>query len=144
MRKMNQTGSVVIFITLGIALIGAFIGFAVDIGRAYLERARIARLLDGAALAAGKVLQGQVGYENDATRAACDSMLMNGAQVAMAGNNSCVATAGANLTVTLEFFDAPAPGGPMIRHVRVTGTEAMPTTFLRFLGWLAPGGTIRP
>ena len=26
-----------------------------------------------------------------------------------------------------------------MQHVQVTGTEPMPTTFLRFLGWMAPG-----
>ena len=138
MRKLNQKGSVLIFLTLGFALLGTFIGFALDFGRAYLEKARIARLVDGAALAAAKVLKGQSGYENVATQAACDSMLMNGAKVAMSGN-SCAATSGANLTVTLNFFDAPVAGGPPMRYIQVTGTEPMPTTFLRFLGFMVPG-----
>ena len=50
MRKLNQKGSVIIFITLAFALLGTFIGFAVDFGRAYLEKARVARLVDGAVL----------------------------------------------------------------------------------------------
>ena len=50
MRKLNQKGSVLIFFTLAFALLGTFIGLAVDFGRAYLEKARISRLVDGAAL----------------------------------------------------------------------------------------------
>jgi von Willebrand factor type A domain/Putative Flp pilus-assembly TadE/G-like len=137
MRKLNQKGSVLIFLTLAFALLGTFIGFAVDFGRAYLEKARMSRLVDAAALAAAKTLQGQAGFEDEATRAACDSMEMNGAPVVMNGS-SCVST-NSNATYPVTFFDAPVQGGPPIRHVRVEGHEPMPTTFLRFLGWMVPG-----
>ena len=40
MRKLNQRGSFLVFLTLGFALVGTFIGFAVDFGRAYLEKAQ--------------------------------------------------------------------------------------------------------
>ena len=137
MRKLNQKGSVLIFLTLAFALLGTFIGFAVDFGRAYLEKARMSRLVDAAALAAAKTLQGQAGFEDEATRAACDSMEMNGAPVVMNGT-ACVST-NSNATFPVTFFDAPVQGGPPIRHVRVEGHEPMPTTFLRFLGWMVPG-----
>jgi Putative Flp pilus-assembly TadE/G-like len=139
MHKLNQKGSVLIFLTLAFALLGTFIGFAVDFGRAYLEKARISRLVDGAALAAGKVLKGQTDYEDEATRAACDSMVMNGAPVVMSGTGACTKTTGAPFDVQLRFFDKPVPGGPDMKHVEVTGTEPMPTTFLKFLGWMVPG-----
>jgi len=139
MSKLNQRGSFIVWFTLSFALIGTFIGFALDFGRAYLEKARIARLVDAASLAAAKVVKGQAAYINDATRAACDSMAMNGASVVMSGGNTCTATQGAAITANLEFFDLPVPGGPPVKAVRVTGTEPMPTTFLRFLGWMAPG-----
>jgi hypothetical protein len=88
-------------------------------------------------LAAAKALQGQAGFEDEATRAACDSMEMNGAPVVMNGT-ACVSTnSDANFPVT--FFLAPVQGGPPILHVRVEGHEPMPTTFLRFLGWMVPG-----
>ena len=138
MRKLNQKGSILIFVTLAFALLGTFIGFAVDFGRAYLQKARISRLVDGAALAAAKALKGQAGLEPEATRAACDSMVMNGAPVAMSGNG-CAATTGADFTVAVSFVDKPAPGGVDIKYVQVRGDEPMPTTFLKFLGWLTPG-----
>jgi hypothetical protein len=128
-----------VFLTLGFALIGTFIGFAIDFGHAYLEKARISRLVDGAALAAAKALKGQSGFEDEATRAACDSMVMNGAPVIMAGPLSCTTTTGAPLTVALNFFDVPVDGGPPIKHVSVTGTEPVATTFLNFLSWMVPG-----
>ena len=139
MRKLNQKGSFIIWFTLSFALLGTFIGFALDFGRAYLEKARIARLVDSASLAAAKVLKGQTGFENDATRAACDSMTMNGAPVVMSGGNSCATTQGAPMTALVEFFNLPVSGGPPVRAVRVRGEEPVPTTFLRFLGWMVPG-----
>ncbi len=64
-------------------------------------------------------------------------MEMNGAPVVMNGT-ACVST-NSNATYPVTFFDAPVQGGPPIRHVRVEGHEPMPTTFLRFLGWMVPG-----
>ncbi|HWO40870.1 MAG TPA: pilus assembly protein TadG-related protein, partial [Candidatus Eisenbacteria bacterium] len=93
-----------VFLTLSFALLGTFIGFAVDFGRAYLQKARISRLVDAAALAAAKALQGQSGFEDEATRAACDSMVANGAPVVMSGTGTCEATTGAPFTVALQFF----------------------------------------
>src|ERR1051325_6730855 len=139
MLRLNQKGSILVFVTLSFALLGPFVGFAIDFGRAYLEKARISRLVDAAALAAAKTLKGQAGYESEATRAACDSMAMNGASVVMSGMGTCTTTGGSDLIVAVSFFDAPAPGGPAITNVQVTGTEQMPTTFLRFLGFLTPG-----
>jgi len=138
MRKLNQKGSILIFMTLAFALLGTFIGFAVDFGRAYLEKARISRLVDGAALAAAKALKGQTGFEDEATRAACDSMEMNGAKVAMAGANTCASTTG-TFIANVEFPLLNVPGGLPVKSVLVTGIEPMPTTFLKFLGWMVPG-----
>jgi hypothetical protein len=139
MLRLNQKGSVLIFLTLGFALLSTFVGFALDFGRGYVEKARIARLIDAASLAAAKALKGQSGLENQATRAACDSMLMNGADVIFSGGNTCVERSGAPLEVLVEYFDQAVKGGPPMRYVRITGTKPVPTTFLRFLGWLAPG-----
>jgi Flp pilus assembly protein TadG len=138
MHKLNQKGSVIIFLTLSFALLGTFIGFALDFGRAYLEKARIARLVDGAALAAAKVLKGQVGLQDAATRAACDSMTMDGASVVFSGGNTCAGTTG-SLSVSVNYVQRPASGGVDIMYVQVQGNEPVATTFLRFLGWLTPG-----
>jgi hypothetical protein len=139
MPKLNQKGSFVIWFTLAFALLSTFIGFALDFGRAYLEKARMARLVDAASIAAAKVVKGQAAFINDATRAACDSMTMNGAPVVMSGGNKCAATQGAPMTADVEFFDLTVSGGPAVKAVRVTATEPVPTTFLRFLGWMVPG-----
>lgn len=138
MHQLNQRGSFIVWLTLGFALLGTFVGFALDFGRAYLEKARVSRLIDSAAIAAAKALKGQRGLEGDATRAACDSMTMNGASVVMSGN-SCVMNQGALMTAQVEFFDMTVSGGPPVRAVRVKANEPVSTTFLRFLGWMAPG-----
>ncbi len=139
MVKLNQKGSFLIYFTLSFALLATFVGFALDFGRAYLQRARISRLVDASALAAAKVLKGQAGYEGEATRAACDSMAMNGASVAMSGVGKCAATDGVKLSVSVNFVDRAVAGGPPIRFVQVQGDEPVPTTFLRFLSFLTPG-----
>lgn len=139
MPKLNQKGSFIIYFTLSFALLATFVGFALDFGRAYLQRARISRLVDSAALAAAKVLKGQAAYESAATRAACDSMLMNGAYVEMTGIGKCAATDGANLTVSVNFVDRVVGGGAPIKFVQVQGDQPVATTFLRFLGFLTPG-----
>ncbi len=138
MRKLNQRGSFIVWFTVSFALLGTFIGFALDFGRSYLEKARINRLVDAASLAAAKVVKGQAALINDAVRAACDSMTMNGAPVVMSGN-ACTTTNGAPMTAEVEFFDLPVSGGPPVKGVRVTATEPVSTTFLRFLGWIVPG-----
>lgn len=139
MRKLNQKGSFIVWFTLSFALLGTFIGFALDFGRAYLQKARIARLVDGAAIVAAKVVKGQTGNEAAATSAACDSMSMNGAPVVMSSSTTCAATSGAPFQATVSYFLKAVQGGPPITHVRITGTEPVPTTFLRFLGWMVPG-----
>ena len=103
-KLKNQAGSFVIWLTLAFALLGTFIGFALDFGRAYLEKARVARLVDAASLAAAKVLKGQPALENAARKAACDSMSMNGVTMQRSGN-TCVSTAGAYIHANIEFFD---------------------------------------
>ena len=143
MRKLNEKGSFMVFFTLGFALLGTFIGFAVDFGRAYLEKARVSRLIDGAALAAAKVLKGQVGFENDATRAACDSMPMNGAQVTMSSATTCSTTSGAPITATISFFDLPVLAArPCVRFASLAPSRCR-RRFLDFsAGW--PRETIQP
>lgn len=138
MRKLNQKGSIIIFVTLAFALLGTFVGFAVDFGKAYLTKARISRLVDGAALAAAKVLKGQPGYKTIATRAACDSMLMNGAKVEITSTGTCESTTGTKFSVKVEFVDQPVPGGVPVTFVQVTGTEPVSTTFLGLLSFLSP------
>jgi hypothetical protein len=59
--------------------------------------------------------------------------------VVFTGGNTCTETTGAPLKVLVEYFDVPVKGGPAMRHVRITGTKPVPTTFLNFLGWLVPG-----
>ena len=134
MKKLNQEGSVLIMLTLAFALLGTFIGFAVDFGRAYLEKARVSRLVDGAALAAAKALKGQVGFENDATRAACDSMLMNGTKVTMSSPTTCTAVSSAPITATISFFPVPVAGGP---HCTMFASLALSRYRRRFLDFSA-------
>lgn len=139
MRRLNQKGSMIIFLTLGMGLLGAFMGFAIDLGHAYLARARLSRLVDGAAIAAAKVLKGQPGFQADATRAACDSMLMNGAKVEMTANDTCRAVTGKQFSVRVEFVDKVVSGGAPMKFVQVTGTDVVATRFIGLLSFLSLG-----
>jgi hypothetical protein len=66
-------------------------------------------------------------------------MVMNGAKVAVNGTGSCTSITGSNFTVTVSFVDKVVGGGPPVKFVQVLGDEPVPTTFLRLLGFLAPG-----
>ena len=120
-----------IWFTLSFALLATFVGFALDFGRAYLEKARIARLVDGAAIVAAKIVQGQVGNEDAATRAACDSMTMNGAPVVMSGSTTCTATAGAPFTATIAYLPKAVAGwtanDPRTGHGNRAGADHLST-----------------
>jgi hypothetical protein len=137
--KLNQKGSFIIWFTLAFALLGTFVGFAVDFGRAYLEKARIARLVDAASLAAAKAGKGQDGLYADATRAACDSINMNGVKVVMISSTKCEEPEGSRITAEIVPVPITTPDGATLMGIQVTGTEEMRTTFLRFLGWMVPG-----
>jgi hypothetical protein len=75
MKKLNQKGQVIIFLTLAFALLIFFVGLATDGGRAYLVRAELLRTVDSAAIAAAAQLNS--GGLTAATKAACDAARMN-------------------------------------------------------------------
>lgn len=136
--KLNHNGSILILMTLGFVILGFFVGMAVDLGRGYLLKARLSRLVDGAALAAAKILKGGA-FQNEATRAACDSLLMNGLQVEMSDSTTCSAVADSAFKLTIDFVDKPVPGGAAVKFVQVRGSNQVSTTFLRLLALVGPG-----
>jgi len=66
-------------------------------------------------------------------------MTMNGAPVVMIGSTTCASSVGPSFRVDFDYPPKSVAGGPDMIHVKVTGTEPVPTTFLRFLGWMVPG-----
>lgn len=73
--KLNEKGQALIFIALAFVVLGLFMGMSIDLGRGYLLRARLSRVIDAASLAGARNL-GQ-GF-NEARKAACDSAKING------------------------------------------------------------------
>ena len=68
-KLLNESGQVLIFVTLAFVILGMFIGLAVDGGRAYLMRERLRSIVDAAALAGAKAMAGP-SNEVDARNAA--------------------------------------------------------------------------
>lgn len=136
---MNEKGQFLIFVTLAFVLLGLFLGLAIDLGRGYLLKARLSRVVDAATLAAAKALKGQIGFQDEAVKAACDAMLMNGMKIAMNEDGTCGATGETNFTLSVNFVDKVVSGGPPMRFVEITGTASIPTTFMRLAKLFASG-----
>ena len=124
MKKLNEKGYALIFVTLSFVIIGLFVGMATDGGRGFLLRAELERTVDAAAIAGAARLA--TGGITAAQAAACDAAGMNG-----------VATC-SNLQVTQVTVN-DASGNPKA-GVQVVGTAATPTIFMR-LGKLIGCGT---
>jgi len=138
----SAKGQFIVFVAVAFVLLGLFVGLAIDLGRAYLLRSRLSGVVDAAALAAAKALKGQSDFQDEAVRAACDSMLMNGMEVEFdAGNDTCASTAGMDFTLAVNFEPKAVPGGPDIQFVQVSGTVPMNTTFMRLAKFIS-GNTL--
>jgi Flp pilus assembly protein TadG len=113
---LNDRGAVLALVAVSLAVLLGIGGLALDAGRGYLARARLARATDAAVLAGARSLR--LG-EDVARQRATEIALLNGAQL---GTN------GADLTIT---FGINAEGE---QTVRVDAHLAMPTSLMRVLG----------
>ena len=138
-RVMNEKGQFLIFVTLAFVLLGLFLGLAIDLGRGYLLKARLSRVVDAATLAAAKALKGQIAFQDEAVKAACEAMLMNGMKIAMKEDGTCGATGETNFILNVNFVNKVVSGGPPVRFVEITGTASIPTTFMRLAKLFASG-----
>jgi hypothetical protein len=118
MKKLNDKGQIIFFLTAAFVVLGLFVGLAVDGGRAYLLKAQLGRMVDPAALAAASKLPEGVPA---AQEAACNSAKMNGFE-------DCT-----GLTVT-QKNGVPTPGGGTANGVEVIATATMPTSFIMLAG----------
>ncbi len=115
MKKLNEKGYVLIFVTLAFVILGLFVGMATDGGRGFLLRAELERTVDAAAVAGAARLA--TGGLTAAQAAACDAAGMNGV------------TTCSNLVVTQVTVN-DASGNPKT-GVKVAGTASTPTIFMR-------------
>jgi Flp pilus assembly protein TadG len=149
MKKINQRGQILIFVTLGFVMLGLFVGMAIDFGRGYLERARISRTVDAVALAAARALLGSSApsYEDAAVKAGCGAASMNGVTSSSCTRTSPVdpsgrpvgCTPGTGAVVSICFVSMGVTGGGTMNFVQVSGRSSVPTTFLRLLTFVGAG-----
>ncbi len=112
----NERGSVILFVSLIMVVLLGMGALAIDMGRAYVSRARMTRAVDAAALAGARVFRsGQAAAEQHALAIAQANGVGNGA-----------------LSATLNV--AFATNGFGENTVQVTATEQMPTLLARVLG----------
>src|SRR3989442_6320260 len=155
MKKIDQKGQILIFVSLGFVLLGLFVGMVLDFGRGYLERARISRTVDAMALAAARALLGSsaASFEDAAVAAGCGAASMNGVTFSSCTRTSplgppsnpastdpvgCTAGAGA-VNDSLCFVSKNVTGVGTINFVQVSGRSSIPTTFLRLLTFVGAG-----
>ncbi len=128
MRKLNDKGQILMLVTLGFALLGAFVGFSVDLGRAYMTRTRLQRVVDASSVAAAKALKGQTGNQGLAIQAAQDAAKMNGYTCCSPSSD-----------LEVNFVSKTVQGGPPLEFVQITGRNVLPTTFGSLFHLVAAG-----
>lgn len=120
-RKIGNNGQLLIFLALGLVILGLMVGLALDGGMAYLTHARLSRTVDAAAMAGAREL---LFGEDKAVAAACDLIAVNGGGVDCEGDGRFSVRIG-----ELEEFGETLPA------VFVTGRTSVRTSFMR-LGML--------
>ncbi len=139
----EEQGQSLIIVAGAIITLIAVIGLGVDLGLAYIERVRLARAMDAAALAAAQELPA----EEAAHRRALEYLAANGFAIDDT-ENTCIQTLGSDLypdpcgegfktriTIdTLSFRDAPDMVNSANR-IRVEAIEYVPLTFVRVIGF---------
>lgn len=112
----DQSGAIIVFVVVAMAVMMGATGLAVDLGRAYVERVRLGRAIDAAALSAARSYrlgQGAATAEYQAVARA------NGIVDGVDGVNTNIA------------FGVNALGE---NTVTLTATKPLSTVFMRFLG----------
>ncbi|MCG8468257.1 MAG: VWA domain-containing protein [Gemmatimonadetes bacterium] len=112
----DQRGAILIFVVVSLAVMMGATGLAVDLGRGYVERVRLSRAVDAAALAAARVL-----------RSGQPAAITEGNAVARSNG----VTDGINGVATSVTFDVNAQGENTVTY---TANRQVPTIFIRFLG----------
>lgn len=111
----DDRGAVVVLVAIGLLVILGFAGIAIDLGRGYLEKARISRAVDAGVLAGARSLRSG---NAEARRQALE----------LARANGLGADASTDVAVS---FSTNSEGEST---VTMTGTRRVPTTFMRVLG----------
>ena len=118
----NKRGQTLVFFALLLPVLMGLIGLVVDVGTLYVEKARLQSSVDAAAAAGALDLKTLTDHgASDAT--ARDLLLKNGTSPASA--------AAAAVTYPAK------PGDPAALLIRVSATEAVPTYFMRVLGFIS-------
>ncbi len=112
----DEGGAIVVFMVVSLAVMMGATGLAVDLGRGYVERVRLSRAVDSAALSAARILrQGQAAATFEADAIARSNGVVNGVE---------------GVTTSISF-GVNEQGENTITY---TATRVMPTIFMRFLG----------
>ena len=115
-RSRDERGAILAIVAVGLIIILAFCGLALDSGRAYVTRARLVRALDAGALTGARTLRSG---QNIAQAQAFAVAKANGYENGVDG-------------VALGIqFGANAEGE---QTVTMSATEPMPTVLMRILG----------
>jgi Flp pilus assembly protein TadG/Mg-chelatase subunit ChlD len=138
----DETGQSLIIIVLAIVALIAAIGLGVDLGLVYIERGRMARAMDAAALAGAQELPSEeAGHQR-----ALEYLVANGYDV----DTACIETLGSDLKGAAGSCSGSEAGTIIIidtlqfrrdgqentaDRINVRATQDVPLTFLRVIGY---------
>jgi hypothetical protein len=120
MTRSKDSGIVLFYLAALLFVLLAFAGLAVDLGRAYVVKAHLSKAVDGAALAAARVIgNGQGVATTEATK-----IFNTNFPIGFLGVNSVTNPPTLN-------FQVAADGS---NQITVSSTAVMPTTFMKVIG----------
>jgi Flp pilus assembly protein TadG len=132
----DESGQALIIVVFAIITLIAVIGLGVDLGVVYVERVRLARAMDAAALAGAQELP----TEDAAHARALEYLNANGYDTANAcvdinGGGDC-ATSSSETVITIDTFRFRDEGEPnTANRILVQGQQDVPLNFLRVIGF---------
>jgi Flp pilus assembly protein TadG len=139
----DESGQSLIIVVLAIIALLAFIGLGVDLGLVYVERVRLARAMDAAALAGAQELPIEVaahdraleylranGYDTSSACVETRGSTLGGASGSCAGSDAETII----IIDTYQFRDAPDDVNTASR-INVRATQSVDLTFVRVIGF---------
>lgn len=121
MRKQTEKGIALFYLAAMMFLLLAMAGLAIDLGRGYLVKAHLSKAVDGAALAAARVIgNGQSAARAEANKIFTANFPNGFLGVSLVQNPPTIG------------FQTAADGSNLIN---VDSNALLPTTFMKVLGW---------
>src|ERR1700686_4418621 len=129
-RGKRRSGVSLLLAIISLVFLIPMIGLAVDVGMLYVVKARLQAAVDGAALAAARALN--LGQTTSAQAASAQQNAVNWFYANFPSGNWATFN---TVMPTANVPVANAPSQANLRQVTVTASTAVPTWFMKYLGF---------